>query len=110
MNYRHFILREKLYPEEVHSEGCIPQQVCINCDYLEPESDVYTINKNKYFYEVEGMLAQKHAKRSSTVRVIFYVKDEKLALELAQRWVNEEKQKSKGFRVLGIDHYYSVFD
>jgi hypothetical protein len=38
------------------------------------------------------------------------VSDEQIAIKLANRWVNEKKQKEKGYSIIGIDKYYSPLD
>lgn len=106
----HFIIREQLYPEENYADKGIPQQVVINCDYLEPPMETYILEKENHLFIVDSPSSTNTRSRSSTVKIIFYVKDENIALELAYRWVNEEKQKVKDYRVIGVDHYCSVFD
>ncbi len=106
----HYIIRERLYPEEEYTDKGFSQQVCINCDYLEPPMDTYVLEKENNLFIVDSLISKNTRCRSSTVKVIFFVRDENTALELAYRWVNEEKQMVKDYRVIGVDHYYSVFD
>lgn len=110
MNIRYIIVRNELYPEEERLETGISQQVAVYVDHAYPNADIFEVNYQKGILE-QGPLIKKNAdQRSGLISVLFYVLDEKLALELAHRWVNEEKQKKQDYRVIGINHSYSVFD
>lgn len=110
MNIRHIIVRNELYPEENRLETCISQQVAIYVDHVFPKADIYEVNYQRGILD-QGILIKKNAvQRSGLISVLFYVVDEKLALELSHRWVNEENQTKQDYRVIGINHSYSVFD
>ena len=102
--------QRKLYEEEYRPETGIPQQVAVFVDYAYQNIDVYeALKQGKLF--VQGPLIKKNVpQRSRLIRIIFYGVTDEVALELANRWVLEEKQKEEDYRVHGIDKNYSVFD
>jgi hypothetical protein len=110
MSIRHIMIRNELYPEEIRLETGISQQVAIYVDHAYPNSDIYEVNYQRKILEHGTLIKKNAAQRSGLISVIFYVLDEKLALELAHRWVNEENQNKQDYRVIGINHSYSVFD
>jgi len=110
MNVRHFIIRNDLYADEERLETGISCQIAIYVDYGYPNADIYEVDYQKGILKQGTLINKKTDQRSGLISVIFYVYDEQLALELAQRWVNEEKQKKQDYRVIGINKSYSVFD
>ncbi len=110
MNIRHMIVRNELYPEEERLETGISQQIAVYVDHAYPNADIYEVNYQNGILE-QGTLIKKNAvQRSGLISVIFYVSDEKQALELAKRWVSEDNQKKQDYRVIGINQSFSVFD
>ena len=110
MNIRHFIIRNELYPEEERFETGISRQVAIYVDHAYPNADIYEVIRHKGYIEQGELIKKNAAQRSGFITVIFYVSNEQTALDLAHRWVNEEKQKKQDYRVIGINNSYSVFD
>lgn len=110
MNIRHIMVRNELYPEEELLEMGISQQVAVYVDHTYPNADVYEVNFHKRYIEQGELIRNDAPQRSGLIIVIFYVTSDQVALELANRWVNEDEQKKQDYRVHGIDHYYSVFE
>lgn len=110
MSIRHILIRDELYPEEERLDKGISQQVAVYVDYAYPKADIYEVNDQKGIFEQETLIKKNAVQRSGLISVLFYVSDEKLALELAHRWVNEEIQKKQDYRVIGINASYSIFD
>jgi hypothetical protein len=110
MNIRHIIVRNELYPEEERLEMGISQEVAVYVDHAYPNADIYEVNYHKGFIEQGELIIKNAIQRSGLINAIFYVSNEQIALVLADRWVNEEKQKKQDYRVIGINHSYSVFD
>ncbi len=108
--YKHFIIREYLYPEEVYNPQILNQQICVNFDYEEEMEESFELIKQNSIYIQGEKMNNKSCIRSSTIKVIFYVTTDALALELATRWINESKQKNKGYKIIGIDRYYSALE
>lgn len=108
--YKHYVIRNQLYPEEFYDPKILNQQICVNFDYEESVNESFELIKENNLYSIGERTSLKTTRRSSMIKVIFYVNNDKLALELANRWINEPKQKSQGYRVIGIDRYFSVFD
>lgn len=110
MNIRHIIVRNELYSNEKRFEGGISQQVAVYVNHAYSNADIHEVIQHKGYIE-QGKDIQKNAvQRSGLISVIFYVLDEQMALELADRWVNEEEQKNQDYRIIGINHNYSIFD
>jgi hypothetical protein len=107
---RHFIIRNEIYDEEYRPDTGIPQQVAVYVDHAYPNADVCQVISHKGYIEQGELIKKDVPQRSGLIRVIFYVTSDQVALELANRWVNEDEQKKQDYRVHGIDHYYSVFD
>ena len=108
--YKHYVIRNQLYPEEFYDPKILNQQICVNFDYEESVNESFELIKENNLYSIGERTSMKTTRRSSMIKVIFYVNNDKLALELANRWINEPKQKSQDYRVIGIDRYFSVFD
>jgi hypothetical protein len=110
MGVRHYHIRNELYKEEYRPADGIPQRIAVLVDHAYPNMDIYETIQHKGYIETGDIIQRNAPQRSGLVHVLFNLKDEELALQLAQRWVNEEAQKKLDYRVIGIDHYYSVFD
>jgi hypothetical protein len=110
MFVRHYHIRNQLYKEEYRPANCIPQQVAVLVDHAYPNMNTYETIQHKGYIETGDIIQRNAPQRSGLIHVLFYVKEEELALKLAQRWVNEEAQKKLDYRVIGIDHYFSVFE
>ena len=96
--------------EETYDPNLIFQhQVCIIMRYDDPPMDLYETIVHRGYIE-QGSLIKKGYIGHSYSKTIFYVRDPALALELAQRWANEEPQRLKNYRVIGVDNSFSVFD
>jgi hypothetical protein len=107
---RHYNIRNEIYEEEYRPDTGIPQRVAVLVDHAYPNMDTYETIRHKDYIEIGDIIQKNAPQRSGLISVLFYVQDEELALKLAQRWVNEEEQKKQDYRVIGIDHYYSVFE
>jgi len=107
---RHIIIRKDLYKEENRSESGIPQQVAVFVDHAYPNMDLYEIVKLEKVIDQGTLIDMNVLQRSDFMRVIFYGVTDQVALELANRWVLEERQKKLDYRVHGVDKNYSVFD
>ena len=106
---KNYILRHQLYKEETRVENILNQQVSIIVEYDCKPMDIYSASRNNGLL-VCGELIQKNVIKKGTSYLNIYVKDEKLALELAERWANEPKQKEGNYRVYGVDKYYYIFN
>jgi hypothetical protein len=107
---RHIINRNKLYEEEVMTCTIFPQRVMVLVDHAYPKANIYEVSYQGKCL-VEGDIIQKNAsQRSELIHVPFYGVTDDVALSLAHRWIEEENQKKKGYRVIGIDQDYSIFD
>ena len=106
---KHYILRGSLYDEETRLEFGISQQVCVDVFYFNKSTNLYKTHRVGKLL-IQDEIFEKNVKLKSFEKLIIYVKDELLALVLATRWINESKQKTKGYQIIGIDRYYSVFD
>lgn len=106
---KHYIIRDKLYKEENRLEVGISQQVCIDLScYSKIPMNIYSAHREgKILVQYDIISENKRMKKY--VKLIVYVKDEKLALKLADRGINETTQKEKDYKIVGIDKYYSVF-
>lgn len=107
---RHFIIRKDLYKEEYRAERGIPQQVAVYVDHANPNMDLYEIVKLGKLIDQGTLIEMNVPQRSDFMRVIFYGVTDQVALELANRWVLEERQKKLDYRVHGVDKNYSLFD
>ena len=107
---RHLVIRKNIYKEEFRPEIGIPQQISVLVHCVYPKMDIYDTIIHKGYIEEGNLIKKNVSQRSELIHVIFYVQDEALALKLAHRWVNEEEQKEEDYRVIGIDHDYSIFD
>lgn len=104
-----YIIREKLYKEETRYKNKLSQQVCINVTYFKKPKNLYESHRSNGLLIRDELIA-KNVSLKSHAKLIVYVKDESLALELAQKWVKEEPQKNKKYQVVGINPYYSIFN
>lgn len=106
---RHTIIRNTLYSEEKYDVNSISMQIGVRVKHLLPKMDVFELTRNGNFYE-QSNLVQKDVSKYDIVTVVFFVDNEETALILADRWCNEKEQKDRGFKVVGIDRNFSVFD
>lgn len=111
MFIRHIKLRNQLYPEETYLESGISLQTAVYVTHKLPNVDTYELIRQPGGAYQKGRLISKDVpQRSGLISVIFYVNNDDLALELANRWVNEEEQLKQDYKVVGINNSFSVFD
>lgn len=107
---RHFIIRNDLFSEEYLPKSGIPQQVAVFVDHAYPDMDFYEAIYHGKLIEQGPLIKKSVPQRSGFIRIIFYGVTDEVALELANRWISEKKQKELDYKIHGVDHNYSVFD
>ena len=106
---RNFIGRDHLYDEEYYNKEGLSQQVCITVNYKHKHHELYEVERQNGLI-ISTNLIGKDIVSTKSGNIIFYVRDEELALELAKRWIKEEKSKRKEYTLRGVDSTFSVFD
>ena len=106
---RNFIGRDKLYDEEYYNKEGLSQQVCITVNYKYKHHELYEVERQNGII-ISTNLIGKDIISTKSGNVIFYVREEKLALKLANRWIEAEKANGKEYTLVGVDNTFSIFD
>lgn len=96
--FKQYIIRNEIYHDEIHDENTFRQQKCV---ILEKQrhplvningEQVKVIDRDLYYF-------------------IAYVYSDEKAIEIATRWITEERQKNNEiYKVKWVDSNYSIFN
>lgn len=106
---KHYIIRKILYDEETRNEYELSHQVSVMLKHTyKTRETVYEARKTNGLI-VSGESIYCRDKHTTRVYLIIYVKEESLALKLADRWCNENNDSLNYYHVKSVEHAYSIF-
>lgn len=104
---RDYISRDSLYPEEDLKEIGFSNQTCVMFKHKEKVEEVFATSRQGNLLLKQETLF-KDVMLTRYKYIIFYVDSDKIALELAKRYINEHNDME--YKIVGIDKHFSVFD
>jgi len=110
--FKNYIIREKIYSDEIHSENIFRPQKCIILEKERRAGPIHELSKIKRGrggYEIGEEIAEEIIVKDLYYFIAYVQTDEK-ALEIAARWIEEEKLQNNIYKIKWVDQHYSIFD